>query len=101
MFSKLARSHDLSDTSIASMSGEGSSYNALVGVLGVRGEISMLFGRMASVMGVRVNGGGSLDGPPSASSFSMKDGRGERAFSGGRAVKVVELLSLYEGRGSC
>jgi hypothetical protein len=43
----------------------------------------MLFGRMASVMGVRV-----------------KDGLGERAFSGGRAVKVVELLSLYEGGNS-
>jgi hypothetical protein len=52
------------------------------------------------VMGFRVKGGGSLDGPPSASSFSMKDGRGETAFSGGRAVKVVELLSLYEGGGS-
>ena len=52
------------------------------------------------MIGVRVKGGGRLDRPPSASSLSMKDGRGERAFSGGRAVKVVELLSLYEGGGS-
>ena len=66
----------------------------------MHGEISMLFGRMASVIGVRVKGGGRLDRPPSASSLSMKDGRGERAFSGGRAVKVVELLSLYKGGGS-
>jgi len=43
------------------------------------------------------DGGGRLDRPISASSLSMKDRRGERAFSGGRAVKVVELLSLYEG----
>jgi hypothetical protein len=60
----------------------------------------MLFGRMASVIGIRVKGGRRLDRPPSASSLSMKDGRGERAFSGGRAVKVVELLSLYKGGGS-
>jgi hypothetical protein len=52
------------------------------------------------VMGVRVKGGGRPDRPPSASSLSMKDGSGEWAFSGGRAVKVVELLSLYKGGGS-
>ena len=39
-----------------------SPYNALVGILGMRGEIIFLLGRMTSVIGVRVKGEGAFTG---------------------------------------
>jgi hypothetical protein len=69
-------------------SGRESSYKARVGIFGVHGETSMLFGRITSVKGLKVKGGEMLVGGFSAPWVAKKNGGGISSSD----MKVAEPL---------